>query len=176
MCDIMLDADYPFDPTNRAYQKFLHLASEHFDITHWGHTTTGRPAMLTLVDVATRDAFSLTLIDTIGDRQPHVLLAVTTDATLSLHGPISGAATTAHYAAHLALHHPDVAATTPAALHHPSITTIDPSQWPTVPPDIAATAHAECADTSSVGVVLLDRDRAQLAVVGPFPTSDDAQA
>ncbi|MGW3807924.1 hypothetical protein [Micromonospora sp. NPDC005113] len=72
----MLDTAYPFDTNNRAYQRFLTLAGEHFEVVGWNNASTGRPAM----------------------------------------------------------------------------------------------------DTTSVGLVLLDRDRAQLAVVGPFPTPDDAQA
>ncbi|MFV2102098.1 hypothetical protein [Micromonospora sp. LOL_024] len=172
----MLDTDYPFDPGNRAYQRFLALAGEHFEVVGWDNATSGRPAMLTLIDIGSRDAFSLALLDTAEDRQPHALLAVTTDATLSLHGPLAGRATASDYAPHLAMHNADIAATTPAALHHPDTTTIDASEWLTIPPDIAAAVHTRMPDTSGVGLVPLDRDGAQLAVVGPFPSPDDAQA
>ncbi|RKN46162.1 hypothetical protein [Micromonospora endolithica] len=171
----MLDTDYPFDTDNRAYQRFLTLAGEHFEIVGWNNAT-GRPAMLTLIDISSRDAFSLALLDTAEDRQPHALLAATTDATLSLHGPLAGSATACDYAPHLAMHNADIAATTPAALHHPDTTTIDTSEWLTIPPDIAAAAHTQTPDTTSVGLVLLDRDRAQIVIVGPFPSPDDAQA
>ncbi|MEU4715618.1 hypothetical protein AB0F73_18430 [Micromonospora purpureochromogenes] len=39
----MLDTDYPFDVTNRAYQRFLTLASDHFEVIGWDNATTGRP-------------------------------------------------------------------------------------------------------------------------------------
>ncbi|MFC4148049.1 hypothetical protein ACFO0M_17475 [Micromonospora mangrovi] len=171
----MLNTPYPFDANNHAYQRFLTLTGEHFEVVRWD-TTTGRPALLTLIDISSRDAFSVALLDTDEDPQPHALLAVTTDAALSLHGPIRGRAAAADYAPHLAMRDARVAATTPAALHHPDTPTIRPDEWLTVPPDIASAAHTPPGDTTSVGLVLLDRDRAQLAVVGPFPTSGDAQA
>ncbi|WP_231933481.1 hypothetical protein [Micromonospora coxensis] len=153
-------AGYPFDTNNRAYQRFLTLAGEHFEIVGWDNATTGRPTMLTLIDIGSRDAFSLALLDSAEDRQPHALLAVTTDAVLSLHGPIAGRASAADYAHHLAMRDADVAATTPAALHDPATSTIRADAWLTIPPDIAAAAHTAAIDTPSVGLVLLDRDRA----------------
>ncbi|WP_238432322.1 hypothetical protein [Micromonospora tarensis] len=171
----MLHTDYPFDTNNRAYQRLLTLAGEHFEVVTW-ENATGRPTMLTLVDVASHDAVSLALIDTADDHQAHALLAVTTDAAMSLHGPIAGRTAAADYAPHLAMHNADIAATTPAALHHPDSMTIGTSEWLTIPPDIAAAAHTGALDTTSVGLVLLDRDRAQMVVVGPFSTPADAQA
>ncbi|MEV4481812.1 hypothetical protein [Micromonospora coxensis] len=174
--NIMLHSGYPFDTNNRAYQRFLTLAGEHFEVVGWDNASTGRPAMLTLIDIGSRDAFSLALLDSAEDRQPHALLAVTTDAVLSLHGPIAGRTSAADYAHHLAMRDTDVAATTPAALHNPATSTIRADAWLTIPPDIAAAAHTAAIDTPSVGLVLLDRDRAQLAVVGPFPTPAEAHA
>ncbi|WP_346535530.1 hypothetical protein [Micromonospora sp. DPT] len=172
----MLHTDYPFDVTNRAYQRFLTLASDHFEVIGWDHATTDRPTMLTLIDIGSRDAFSLALLDTAEDRQPHALLAVTSGAVLALHGPIAGRAAAADYAPHLALHDPDVAATTPVPLYHPDQPRIGCNEWLTVPPDIASAARTTAPTTGSVALVLLDRDRAQLAVVGPFAGENDAQA
>ncbi|MEU4715617.1 hypothetical protein AB0F73_18425 [Micromonospora purpureochromogenes] len=132
--------------------------------------------MLTLIDIGSRDAFSLALLDTAEDRQPHALLAVTCGAVLTLHGPIAGRAAAADYAPHLALHDPDVAATTPVTLHHPDQPRIGCNEWLTVPPNIASAARTTAPTTGSVALVLLDRDRAQLAVVGPFAGENGAQA
>ncbi|MFF0371199.1 hypothetical protein [Micromonospora sp. NPDC005087] len=115
----MPDTGYPFDTRNRAYQRFLTLAGDHFEVVGWDNATTGRPTMITLIDIGSRDAFSLALLDSAEDRQPHALLAVTTTAAMSLHGPIPGRAAAADYAPHLAMHNADVAATTPVGLHDP---------------------------------------------------------
>lgn len=172
----MPDTTYPFDVTNRAYQRFLALTSDHFEVVGWDDAATDRPTMITLIDIGSRDAFSLALLDTVEDRRPHALLAVTTAAAMSLHGPIAGQAAAADYAPHLALRDPDVAATTPVALHDPDQPHISPDQWLTVPPDIAAAARTTGLDAARAALVLLDRDRAQLTAVGPFDSIGAAEA
>lgn len=172
----MHDADYPFDTANRAYQRFLSLASDHFEVLSWDDATTGRPTLITLTDIGSRDTFSLALLDSVEDRAPHALLAVTTTAALSLHGPIAGHAATADYAPHLAINNPEIAATTPVALHNPTQTHVGDDQWTAVPPDIAQAARTTTVDAPRVALALLDRDRARLAVIGPFATLDAADA
>ncbi|WP_019030725.1 hypothetical protein [Salinispora arenicola] len=162
---------YPF-ATNRAYQRFRLLASDHFEVVDWDSAETRRPTLITLIDIGSRDAFSVALLDSAEDREPHVLLAVTATAALSVHGPIPGRAATADYAPHLAMHDADIAATAPVALHHPGQPHIGDDEWTSVPRDIAHAARA----AARVALVLLDRDRAQLTVVGPFPSIDAADA
>ncbi|WP_433388642.1 hypothetical protein [Micromonospora sp. KLBMP9576] len=172
----MNDIEHPFDTSNRAYQRFLTLASDHFEIVGWNNADTGRPTLITLIDIGSRNAFSLALLDTAEDQQPHALLAVTTTNALSLHGPIPGRAATAHYAPHLAMHDADIAATTPVTLHDPDEPNVSDDEWTSIPPDIAHAARTTTLDADRVALALLDRDRAQLAVVGPFPTIDAADA
>ncbi|MFI7650292.1 hypothetical protein ACIBTZ_30055 [Micromonospora sp. NPDC049460] len=172
----MHDIEYPFDTINRAYQRFLSIAKDHFEVVGWDNANTGRPTLITLIDIGSRDAFSLALLDSVEDHQPHALLAVTTTAALSLHGPIPGRAATADYAPHLAMHNADIAATTPVALHNPDDPHIGDDEWTAVPPDIAHAARTTTLDADRVALALLDRDRAQLTVVGPFPSIDAAEA
>lgn len=171
-----MQPDYPFDTTNRAYQRFRSLASDHFEVVIWDSAETRRPTLITLIDIGSRDAFSVALLDSAEDREPHVLLAVTATAALSVHGPIPGRAATADYAPHLAMHDADIAATAPVALHHPSQPDIGDDEWTSVPRDIAHAARAAALDAARVALALLDRDRAQLTVVGPFPSIDAADA
>ncbi|MEU8299728.1 hypothetical protein AB0C04_20945 [Micromonospora sp. NPDC048909] len=170
----MPDSGYPFDTRNRAYQRFLTFAGEHFEVVSWDSAITGRPAMITLIDIGSRDAFTFALLDSAEDRRPHALLAVTTTAALTLHGPIPGRAATADYAPHLAMRDANIAATTPVALHDPGEAHISGDEWIAVPSDIAAAARTATLDTTRVALALLDRDRAHLAVVGPFPSIDAA--
>ncbi|MFG2058560.1 hypothetical protein ACGFI9_31500 [Micromonospora sp. NPDC048930] len=173
---LMHDAGYPFDTANRAYQRFLSLASDHFEVLSWDNATTGRPTLITLTDIGSRDTFSLALLDSVEDRAPHALLAVTTTGALSLHGPVEGRAAAADYAPHLAMRNPDIAATTPVALHDPTQARISDDEWTAVPPDIVQVARTTTVDAPRVALALLDRDRARLAVVGPFATLDTADA
>ncbi|MEU8332195.1 hypothetical protein AB0J14_35300 [Micromonospora arborensis] len=172
----MNDIGYPFDTSNRAYQRFLTLAGDHFEVINWNSADTGRATMITLIDIGSRDAFSLALLDTTEDQQPHALLAVTTINALSLHGPIPGRAAAADYGPHLAMHDADIAATTPIAMHDPDEPHLADDEWTSVPPDIAHATRTTTLDGDRVALALLDRDRAQIAVVGPFPTIDAADA
>ncbi|MFJ6199131.1 hypothetical protein [Micromonospora sp. NPDC092111] len=162
--------------SNRAYQRFLTLTSDHFETSTWHNADTGRPTMITLVDIGSRDAFSLALLDTAEDHKPHALLAVTTTDALALHGPIPGRAAAADYAPHLAMHDADIVATTPVFLHNPDDPHIGDDEWTSVPPGIAHAARTTMLDGGSVALALLDRDHATIAVVGPFPTIDAADA
>ncbi|WKU03409.1 hypothetical protein [Micromonospora sp. HUAS LYJ1] len=171
----MHDNGYPFDINNRAYQRFPILASEHFETINWHDADTGLPTMITLVDIGSRDAFSLALLDTAEDHRHHALLAVTTTDALALHGPIPGRAAAADYAPHLAMHDVDIAATTPISLHNPDDPHIGDDEWISVP-SITHAARTTMLDSGSVALAFLDRDRATIAVVGPFPTIDAADA
>ncbi|MDH6466073.1 hypothetical protein M2302_006279 [Micromonospora sp. A200] len=171
----MLNTDNPFDVNNRAYQRFLTLTSDHFEVVGWDNATTGRPTMI-LIDLGSRDAVSLALLDTAEDRRPQALLAATTTAALSLHGPIPGRAAAADYALHLAMHDADIAATTPVALHHPNQPHISPDEWLSIPAEIAAAARTSTLDSTAVALVLLDHDRSQLTVVGPLASISQAEA
>ncbi|MEV0003500.1 hypothetical protein AB0H28_14600 [Micromonospora sp. NPDC050980] len=172
----MNDIGQTFDISNRAYQRFLTLAGDHFEVINWDNAATGRATMITLIDIGSRDAFSFALIDTAEDQQPHALLAVTTVYALSLHGPIPGRAAAADYGSHLAIHDDDIAATTPITLHDPGEPHLADDEWTSVPPDIAHAARTTTLDGDRVALALLDRDRAHIAVVGPFPTIDAADA
>ncbi|MDG4803634.1 hypothetical protein [Micromonospora sp. WMMD980] len=172
----MSDNGYTFNPSNRAYQCFLALASDHFEIVDWRGTATGQARLVTLIDIGSRDAFSLALLDTAEDHQPHALLAYATTHTLALHGPIPGRAAAADYAPHLAMHNPHITATTPISLHRPDNPRLRDDEWTSLPTDIAHAASITTLDGGSVALALLDRANATVAVIGPFPTIDAADA
>jgi hypothetical protein len=89
-----------------------------------------------------------------------------------LRGRIAAAA----HAPSLALRDTTIAATTPVVLHDPTTPTIAEDEWLTIPAGYARAAHAASCAAPAAALVLLDRDRAQLAVVGPFPDHADARA
>lgn len=62
------------------------------------------------------------------------------------------------------------------ALHNPTQTHVGDDGWTQVLPDIARAARTITIDAPRVALALLDRDRARLAVVGPFATLDAADA
>jgi hypothetical protein len=85
----MRQTTYPFGADNRAYQRFLTLTGD-FEVVGWDNANTGRPTMITLIDLESRDAFTLALLDSAEDRDSHVLLAFTAAAQVSAQGPIAG--------------------------------------------------------------------------------------
>lgn len=77
---------YPFDDTNRAYRRFLDITREHFNVLGWT-TDDGRPALTTLIDLQTGDAFTDAIVDSHTEPvDPHTPLVVDRDAALSAHG------------------------------------------------------------------------------------------
>ena len=170
------DTGIPFDTENRAYQRFRAVTDEHFQVIGWDNADTGRPTLITLTDIRSGDAFSVALLDSAEDAEPHILLAFTATAQVAGHGPFRGHITAAAHARDLAAHDATIAATTPIVLHDPATPAIADDEWLTIPVDYARAAHAANADAPTAALVLLDRDRAQLAVVGPFTCQTDAQA
>lgn len=170
------DSGIPFDTDNRAYRRFRAVADEHFQVIGWDNADTGRPTLLTLTDTGSGDAFSVALLDSAEDAEPHILLAFTATAQVTGRGPFRGGVAAATHAPRLARHDATIAATTPVVLHDPATPAIGEDEWLTIPPDYARAARAAGADAPATALVLLDRDRAQLAVVGPFPCTADAQA
>ncbi|MFY1673987.1 hypothetical protein ACN27G_29210 [Plantactinospora sp. WMMB334] len=83
------DTGYPFDTENHAYQRMLTVNGEHLRALAWNRDD-GRPVMLTLYDLATGDALTRALLDSIEASHAHPLLAVHRDGTLSVHGPFDG--------------------------------------------------------------------------------------
>jgi hypothetical protein len=171
-----IHTDYPFETDNRAYRHFLTLVDEHFNVVGWDDAATGRPTLITLIDIGSGDTFTLALLDSIEDRAPHVLLAFTITGELSTHGPILGATAASNHAPHLALADSTVTTARPAPLHHPDTTAIDHNTWLPVPADLAGAARPAPAHTPTIALVLLNRTPALLTVVGPFPDQHSAHA
>lgn len=166
------DTGYPFDTDNRAYQRLLTVSGEHLQALSWT-SDDGRPVMLTLYDLATGDALTIALLDSIEAHRAHALLALRRDGTPSIHGPFDGESAAAAHAPGLAMSDPSVAATLPLPLHHPGDGDLPPDdawrplhQQAVVSTTTAATTSAQPAQAA---LVLLDRQRQRLAVVGPFP-------
>ncbi len=162
------DTDYPFDTDNRAWHRFTQVLGEHFDIVDWTKQD-GRPVLTTLVDLASGDAFTVAVLDSVEVRDPYALLAFTTGVELAAHGPFDGEQAAASYAPQLAMTDAAVAATRPMPLHHPDQPAVPDDAWRPVPADLARVARPALADARTAALVLLDRDRAVFATVGPFP-------
>jgi hypothetical protein len=169
------DTAHPFDTDNRAYRRFLAVASDHFDVIGWT-TENGRPVMTTLRDLASGDLFTVAILDSLEMRDPYALLAFTTAGDLAAYGPFAGETVAADHAAALAMHTPDIAATRPMPLHHPDRPDLTNQAWKPVPPKYARAARAALVDAPTIALVLLDRARNILATVGPFPNHADAEA
>jgi hypothetical protein len=170
------DTDYPFDTDNRAWRRFTQVLGEHFDVVNWAKEEDGRPVLTTLVDLASGDAFTVAVLDSVEVRDPYALLAFTTGGDLAAHGPFGGEQAAASYAPRLAMTDAAVAATRPMPLHHPDQPAVPDGIWHPVPADLARLARPALTDARTAALVLLDRDRAVLAAVGPFPGHTAADA
>lgn len=162
------DNEYPFDTDNRAWQRLLAVASEHFEVLTWIREHDGRPTILTLTHASSGDVVSLAVMDSLEVTDPYVLLAVHTDGRLTAHGPGTGQATAQEYGPVLALTDTTTAATAAVPLHDPAEPTVPDTAWRHLPDDVAAHLRTAPADTRTTVVVLLDRAGQRLAVAGPF--------
>jgi hypothetical protein len=162
------DTGYPFDTDNRAYRRLQTLLGEHFDVVGWDNADTGRPTLTTLIDIASGDTFTIAYLDSLELRDPHALLVFTVDGELSTHGPFDGEIAAASHAPHLAMIDATVAATRPMPLHHPDQPALPDDAWLPVPAELAHAARPAITDARAAALVLLDRTRCVLTVVGPF--------
>jgi hypothetical protein len=165
------DTGYPFDTNNRAYQRLLTVSAQHLETLSWTRDD-GRPVMLTLYDLATGDAITIALLDSIEAHRAHALLVLRRDGTPCVHGPFDGESAAAAHAPTVALTDPSVAATLPLPLHHPGDGELPPDDaWRPLHQQavVRTTTAAAPARPAHTALVLLDRQRQRLAVVGPFP-------
>ncbi|GIM90127.1 hypothetical protein [Paractinoplanes toevensis] len=169
------DDKYPFDTDNRAWQRLLALASEHFEVLTWARED-GRPAILSLVHVSSGDTISLTVLDSLEVSDPHVLLAVHTDGRLTAHGTVAGPATALEYAPDLVLTDGMITATVAVPVHNPTDANIAPDAWRHLPDDLADRLLDAPPETGACMVVLLDRAGHRLAAGGSFLSPASASA
>jgi hypothetical protein len=168
------NTDHPFDPTNRAYQRFLNVLPEHFEVFSWNRESDGRPVMTTLIDIGSGDSFTVALMDSLEVRDPYVLIAVTNDGALSAYGAFEGATAAANYAPDLVMADTSVVATCPMPLHHPDQAAPPADAWGSVPLPLAEQVRPATATARTAALVLLDRSRAMLTIVGPFIDHSEA--
>jgi hypothetical protein len=163
-----------FDAGNRAWQRYIQVLEEHFDVLTWAKED-GRPVLRTLRDLATGDMFTVAIIDSLEAKDPHVLLTLSGSTDLAAHGPFTGGTAASNYGPRLALTDLTVTHTRTALLHHPNQPTLPDDAWlGGLPADLADNIRPALATTNSTALVLLDRDRAVLTVVGPFRSFDAA--
>jgi hypothetical protein len=112
------DTGYPFDTDNHAYRRLLTASSEQLHSVAWTRDD-GRPVLLTLYDLATGDAVTIALLDSIEASHAHALLVLHRDGTIHVHGPFGGEVVATAHAPGLAMTDPSIAATLPLPLHHP---------------------------------------------------------
>lgn len=160
-----------FNVDNLAYQRFLAVATDHFEVSQWIRDRDDQPVMVTLVDLPSGDAFSIALIDSVEvSAGPHVLAAFDTENRLAAYGPFDGRTAAAAQAAPVAAADDAVAATRPLPLHGPESTERPDDWWIGMPPEIAASAYPADVDAVASIVVLVDRSLHRCCAVGPFPT------
>jgi hypothetical protein len=161
-----------FNPDNRAWHRLGAVADEHFDRSDWTRED-GRPVMLTLTDLDSGDMITLAVIDSLENRHPYVLLAVSADGAMCAYGPFDGDVAASGYAPRLAAADPTIVATCPAPLNPADQPVLPETGWLALPQQVAASAHPPPGQPGPAVVVLLDRARAIAATVGPF---DDRSA
>jgi hypothetical protein len=167
------DNEHPFDTDNRAWRRIGDAISDHLDAVTWTRNRHGRPVLLTLCDTQTGDMVTLAVIDSLEVREPHILLAASTDHRLTAHGPTGSADTAASHATALAPH----TATMPTPLHDPSTKAVPATCWVDLSSELAAARRPALDDDARIAVlVLLDRTGGRIAAVGPFPTRAAADA
>jgi hypothetical protein len=169
------NTDHPFDTDNRAWRRFVDLLGEHFTVIGWT-TEDGRPVLTTLADLDSGDTFTVAIMDSLEVREPHTLLAFTTDADLTAHGPFNGQPAAETYAPHLAMTAATIAATRAIPLHHPDQPTLPDNAWLPIPATLAQGARPALVDARATALVLLDRDHTRLTAVGPFRNHANAAA
>jgi hypothetical protein len=162
------DTDHPFDTDNRAWQRLLAVSSEHLETVTWSRAD-GRPVMLSFYDLATGDGFTVAVLDPIEARDAYALLVLHHDDTLAVHGPFDGPTAAARHAPTLAMTDQSVAATLPLPLHHPGAGDLPPDDAWAPLQHLPAITDAALPQGTHTALVLLDRPRQRLAVVGPFP-------
>jgi hypothetical protein len=157
----------PFDPDNRAYQRWQKLLDQHFHVLVWTIDGTGRPALVTMKDPDSGDAFTIAILDSAEVRDPHVLLTATAAAHLSAYGPFDGAQAAVTAAPRLTRARANIRATCPVPLHKPDEPSLPDSMWRAIPSALGGIQPAP-DDAPRAALILLDRATWRVAAVGPF--------
>lgn len=174
-----MSADLPFDPANRAYQRFTALASEHFHVLDWCDANN-RPTLTTLLAPDTGDGFTVMLVDTATDSTVSVALALHADGTVSAYGPLPGRASAKAVSTDLRHRDDDVVATLALPLDDPGVEHVRPRPWCPLPDEIAGpfTTFTRPTTTSPAShvVIVVDGPGSLLCVLGPFGDHGEAQS
>jgi hypothetical protein len=129
--------DQPPQAGSAVWQRFWELVEEHFETVCW-NDDDGRPTLLTLIDLASGEALTLTPLDAM-DTDPAAVLAVSAaDTSLSARGPLAGSAAANDLTLRLAeaTDRPTGAAC-PVLLHPPDQPHPPPQAWLEMPEPIA---------------------------------------
>ena len=169
------NTEYPFDVNNRAYQRFLNILPEHFEIASWTREDDSRPVMTTLIDIRSGDGFTVAIMDSLEMRDPYALIAVTRDGELSAYGAFEGETAAASHAPDLVMADTSVVATCTMPLRHRDRLALPADAWGSMPVPLAQRVRpAVAAAARAAALVLLDRSRAMLTIVGPFINHTEA--
>jgi hypothetical protein len=170
------DDIYPFETDNRAWQRFTVIAREHFEVSTWTRED-GRPTMISVVDLASGDAFTMSVLDSVELSDSHVVLAQDSEGVLAVHGPFKGEVAASEYEPTLAAHDTSVAATLVLPLQQPHDCDLHVDElWRPLPSRPLAANRPVPADPSATVLILRDADRLRLAAVGPFSSRLAARA
>lgn len=167
----------PFNPDNTAWRRFLSLVHRNFSILVW-EREDGRPHTVTLIDPDSGDGFSVGVLDSIEDHDPHAILALGWDGRYRAHGPVRGTAVARLHMRRLGA---TAAMTAAFRLHDPTEPGLPATSWsPPLPVGIPLPGDtAADSDTTTTGsgattvVVFIDRD-ARMALAGPFNNTEAA--
>jgi hypothetical protein len=170
--------DQPPRAGNAAWQRFWKLVEEHFETVCW-NDDDGRPTLLTLIDLPSGEALTLSPLDAMDTDPAAVLLVSAADCRLSARGPLAGSAAANDLTLRLAQadDDPPTGATCPVLLHPPDQPRLPPQAWIEMPEPIAAHVWAPPAGGAGpVLLVLLDRAAAQMKVIGTLATVSEAES
>jgi hypothetical protein len=165
-------SELPFDPNNRAYQRFFAIAREHFSVREWKRETDLRPVMVTLTDMDSRDVLTVAVIDSVEDHG---------------HGPGRARHQPPNERARRVFVHQrsqpirrgnghggdGIAASRAVPMHDPSITSVPDDVWIPLPQKFAQAARAAACDKPAA-IAAIDRHRARMYLIGPVPDQDNA--
>ncbi|GGK36763.1 hypothetical protein GCM10010124_31770 [Pilimelia terevasa] len=165
-----------FDPTNGAYVKLKELILEHFDIIEWTREQDNpTPVMVSFMDIATGDAFTMRPIDSITDTDPITLLVFTAAGQVRAHGPYRGRTAANTMKAEIAAADTTIALAFTAALHPPTETLPGPADaWHELHPRISTDVEFVTSRHGPQIMLCIDWTQRRLLPVGPFPDADTA--
>ncbi|GIG63392.1 hypothetical protein Lfu02_77640 [Longispora fulva] len=157
---------------NRAFQRFLALLPDHFDVNRWEIPDTGQTVAVLLTDAASGDSFQVAFLDSAEPAAPSVLITIDLSGAVRAVGVYPSQDSAADSADDIAAADESVAMSVALILNDP----VAAGAWLPVTGHIVEVVHQPDEDFERAVVLLVDHARLQLAATGPFPDRASAEA